>query len=319
MAAELQQIKLAPKHNFQKLLKGYELVNICSHHDADKLFLLAVTAPANYRETKKGGIFAKLRVQKPQNFAIFLFDESGHQRFEIPKQTWNFHFVQPLPDNELLLVCSRSAYRGSDDFDLNAQVFDYNGVPKRSFLLGDGIEDVQTTSDGRIWTSYFDEGIFGNYGWHNTQPTGLSGLILWDKFGEKLYEFSPVDSLEFMDDCYALNVANNDEAWCYYYSQFPLIKIQNQIIKHIWETDLGGSDRFAVWENHVLFRGGYEDHNQYHLYSLAENGKINLQKSFVLLDENNQKIEARYRTARGPVFHFSQNDNLYQLDLRNLI
>ncbi|MAT97321.1 MAG: hypothetical protein CL608_09280 [Anaerolineaceae bacterium] len=319
MAAKLQQIKLTPKLNFKKLLKGFELVNICSHHAADKLFLLAVTAPANYRETKKGGIFAKLKVHKPQSFVIFLFDESDHKRFEIPKQTWNYHFVQPLPDNELLLVCGRSAYRGSDDYDLNAQVFDFNGVLKRSFLLGDGIEDVQTTTDGCIWTSYFDEGIFGNFGWHNTQPVGLPGLILWNKFGEKLYEFSPVGSLEHMADCYALNVTNDNEAWCYYYSQFPIVKIQNQEIKNIWETNLRGSDRFAIWENYALFRGGYEDHDQYFLYSLEESGEMKLQESFELIDENNRKLEGRYRTARGPIFHICQNHKLYQIDLRNLI
>ncbi|WP_176444820.1 hypothetical protein [Paenibacillus herberti] len=35
----------------------------------------------------------------------------------------------------------------------------------REFLLGDGIQSVQVTDKGIIWTSYFDEGVFGNNGW----------------------------------------------------------------------------------------------------------------------------------------------------------
>ena len=31
--------------------------------------------------------------------------------------------------------------------------------------VDDGIASVQTTSDGCIWTSYYDEGVFGNNGW----------------------------------------------------------------------------------------------------------------------------------------------------------
>lgn len=38
--------------------------------------------------------------------------------------------------------------------------------------------------DGRIVTSYFDEGIFGNFGWD--QPLGASGLVVWDEQGRVL-------------------------------------------------------------------------------------------------------------------------------------
>ena len=73
----------------------------------------------------------------------------------------NFHFCQPLLDNELLLVCSRSrAVAGGGE--LNGRVFDEDGKFKQAYHLGDGIESMQTTSEGMIWTSFFDEGVFGN-------------------------------------------------------------------------------------------------------------------------------------------------------------
>ena len=41
-------------------------------------------------------------------------------------------------------------------------LFWHTGVLKRRFVLGDGLESVQTTENGKIWTSFFDEGIWGH-------------------------------------------------------------------------------------------------------------------------------------------------------------
>ena len=64
------------------------------------------------------------------------------------------------------------------DYDKNGRIYTNKGKFVRDILLGDGIQTVQATSEGVIWTSYFDEGIFGNYGWDN--PLGSSGLVAWD-------------------------------------------------------------------------------------------------------------------------------------------
>jgi hypothetical protein len=42
---------------------------------------------------------------------------------------------------------ARSRYRGRDDYDRDEQVFSADGSLERSFLLGNGIQDVQTTQD----------------------------------------------------------------------------------------------------------------------------------------------------------------------------
>ena len=49
------------------------------------------------------------------------------------------------------------------------------GELRRQFVLGDGIKHVQTTAAGDIWVGYFDEGVYGNYGWGNdpdSEPIG---------------------------------------------------------------------------------------------------------------------------------------------------
>jgi hypothetical protein len=160
-----------------------------------------------------GVSFTKVTTDRPQDFAILRWHKGATTRFDIQGQRWNFHHVQPLPKAEILLVNARSWYRGANDYDLNTKVFSQDGTLKREFLLGDGIRDVQVTADGRIWTSYYDEGIFGNFGWED--PVGKNGLVLWDSSGQRLYEYMPSDALDWICDCYALNVVSDDEAWCY--------------------------------------------------------------------------------------------------------
>ena len=78
----------------------------------------------------------------------------------VENEPFEIHAVQPLFD-ALLLVCHRSRYRGPNDFDRNGRVYSREGKVLDSILLGDGIESVQTTNHGVIWTSFFDEGVFG--------------------------------------------------------------------------------------------------------------------------------------------------------------
>jgi hypothetical protein len=109
--------------------------------------------------------------------------------------------------------------------------------------MGDGINSVQTTDEGMIWTSYFDEGVFGNYRWN--QPMGASGLNCFDSAGRILWEFKPPAGFDSICDCYSLNVANN-AVWTCYYTDFPLVKIDADKL-----TVPGGlTDEFknAPWE-----------------------------------------------------------------------
>ncbi|MEM7111354.1 MAG: hypothetical protein AAF614_02910 [Chloroflexota bacterium] len=314
---QVQSIQLTAVYDIADLLTGFSLISVSVNHSASEIYLLAVEEPIDYRIHKSGASFPKLKVETPQIFVVYRLNQYGFERIEIPKQTWNYHFVQPLPNDELLLVCSRCAYRGYGDFDLNGNVFGVDGVLKRSFLLGDGIQDVQTTADGRIWTGYFDEGVFGNYGWK--QSIGATGLVLWDGIGNKLYEYSPVGSLDYIIDCYALNVTSNQEVWCCYYTEFPLVRLQNQAVIANWNSRVSGSDGFAVWKDFVLFRGGYKDHDQYVLCQLHDREEMSVKARYEFIDEDGQRVEADHFAVRGSVFHLVQNNKTYKLDMRSLV
>ena len=116
--------------------------------------------------------FSKPKRSYPATF--IRFDGGLIQRTELLNVNIAFPSVQPLPNGEVLLVGARCHYRKGDP-EQNAIVCSPEGEIVRSFVLGDGINDVQTTSDGMIWVSYFDEGVFGNYGWD--KPMGASGLV----------------------------------------------------------------------------------------------------------------------------------------------
>jgi hypothetical protein len=105
-----------------------------------------------------------------------------------------------------------------------------------------------------IWASYFDEGVFGNYGWN--QPMGASGLICFDSAGRILWEFNPPTGFDSICDCYALNVAKN-AVWACYYTDFPLVKIDSDKRVQGWKNDVGGASALAVDGRRALLWGGY--------------------------------------------------------------
>ena len=97
---------------------------------------------------------------------------------------FQFHYLRPAGDHFLLLG-ARCAYRENGP-DQNAWIVSRDGAVLSRFCLGDGIQDCVVKKDGTIITSYFDEGVFGNYGWD--EPLGACGLIAWTSEGTPLWK-----------------------------------------------------------------------------------------------------------------------------------
>lgn len=252
----------------RNLIKKGEIVGFNCSLNGELLFAVALN-PLNYREQSGAGSFAITKTDRGQLYEIYLSIDDTLCLLTTVKDSLNFHDLQLLSNNELLLVCARSHYRPRNQSEKNGKIYSSEGHLRKEVLLGDGIQNVQSDDNGIIWTSYFDEGIFGNYGW--TNPIGQSGLIVWNRDGEKLYEYQPKSPLDSMCDCYALNVTSNKEAWCYYYTDFPLIKIKDWKIDNYWHVPVKGSSAFAVYRNFTLFNGGYnEDPALLHLFELQD-------------------------------------------------
>ena len=157
--------------------------------------------------------------------------------------------AQPLPDEELVVVGSRCRRFADGAYELNARVYGPDGVLRREFLLGDGIEHVQATSSGDTWVGYFDEGIYSNAGWQSS--VGHAGLYRFNSSGELQWGFQPPPGFGPIDECYALNVASEQEVWAYYYSDFPVVRNEDGHVQG-WSTQVLGANALAVLGDRVL-------------------------------------------------------------------
>jgi hypothetical protein len=296
-------------------LAGWDIVSLAVGPDS-VAYILAVTERTSYRDDRpNGGSFARITTDTPHDFLVVRWNGQDLSTTRIRDQRMNYHHAQPLTGGELLLVCGRCRRFADGSTDRNATVFAADGTLARSFLLGDGIEDVQATADGRIWVSYFDEGIFGNFGWDD--PVGAAGLIQWDGVGGEVYQYRPPDGLDSISDCYALNVASDDETWCCYYTDFPLVRITAGQVTGVWRPPIRGSDAFAIHEDRVLFRGGYHDSESYYHFELSDDGTMRSLGRYLITDEVGEQTP-RWVTARAGAFFFLSEGKLYRADVRDI-
>jgi hypothetical protein len=228
----------------------------------DPVVLSSEGAPDYRIESPGWASFPKKRADSPNRFRIHhMVSDEVWETLDLPETVENFHQVQPLGENGWLLVRGRA----DDEQDRNAQVYDGFGRHVRSFHAGDGIQDVQTTEDGRLWVSYFDEGVFGD------TTLGQSGLVCLDDHGRCVFDFPTLvgDDVPSIADCYAMNVGSDREVWLCYYTDFPLVRLLDGKPEGIWlKQPVSGSPGFAVSGELILFAGGYNRKNELFLVQL---------------------------------------------------
>ncbi len=338
-----RSIRLSPVISLSPFLENGDLVAFNVGFN-DVVYLVIALLPLDYRTTQPGASFAKTMPEQAQTYRVVgLLDSQVVLDVLIEGEFFNIHHVQPLED-QLLLACGRSWYKNANDFEKNGRVYTLDGLFTREILLGDGIESIQVTSKGMIWTSYFDEGIFGNYGWD--KPVGASGLVARDALGEILYEFQPTAGLDSICDCYALNVASDDDVWLYYYTEFPLVHVHRNQIKSVWNMPLRGSHAFAISGSHALFHVKYKDRHTFQLFFLEPQGKVKLITELEFLDANDNNLnpqgivghtltfsnntsEIQNNTlsvesvqgivGRADAIHFISNNFLYKIDVQTVL
>jgi hypothetical protein len=173
---------------------------------------------------------------------------------DIPDFDLAFPTPAPMPDGRVLVVGSRCRWR-SGGADRNAVVFDDAGVRVHEGVVGDGIEHVFTTSTGEIWVGYFDEGVFGNYGWGGPgpDPIGAGGIVRFAADLSLRWSF-PLNTS--MADCYALNV-DDHEVWACYYTGFPIARIADDRIRHWTNEAARGVKALIVASTRCVLVDGY--------------------------------------------------------------
>lgn len=322
------KIVLLPIADLTEAIAGWQPVSASLGYDGKAYILLIEAVPE-----REQGMFPQTELKKPIAYKALVVDpvvRTPYGRSEnlsdqalgekvrieeiaIEGESFHYHFLQPLGD-ELLLVGSRSRYYGRDRYDLNAAVFGGDGSVRRRFLVGDGIQNVQTTDDGLIWTSFFDEGVFGNNGWD--RPVGESGLIAWDAEGIRVFTNSEAD----IADCYALNVVSDEEVWFYYYTDFKLCRLSGPAARpsvSFLDPKIAGSSIFATDGRRFLMDNGYQDRARYMLLRTDEQGRLTQERLIVPMREEGE-FGAGLRDARGDTLLLLEGAKLYRATLGEL-
>ena len=175
----------------------------------------------------------------------------------------NYHFIQPIND-KLLLVSSRCSYNHGDPEE-NAAIADYQGNIINEFCLGDGINNCLVREDDSIVTAYFDEGIFGNYGWD--EPLGACGLKIWSSDGKSGIWESDRD----IYDCYAMNIGEDGSVWYYYYNDFKLVRTDMKT-ENEYDPEIEGASDFILADDGLGFimDSGYDDRGSFQAFRIND-------------------------------------------------
>jgi hypothetical protein len=205
------------------------------------------------------GVFPKSRLDAPTDYLVLRWSSGKVERLCITGEHLLLHFVQPLSDGRVLAVSARAHWR-REGAEQNGVVYDRDGRARERFLLGDGIEDVRTTPAGTIWVSYFDEGVFGNFGWGHPGPIplGAPGLREFSERGEPRFAYDAEQAgTDPICDAYALNVAPDGSVWVYFYTEFPIVRIRSDEYR-VWQCGTAGARAVAIDGERALLVGDYK-------------------------------------------------------------
>lgn len=229
----------------------------------------------------------------------------------------NLHHVQPMPGGRLLVSCARCYEEADGSPERNAVILGRDGAIEAEMVLGDAIADLQATEEGILWASYFDEGT-GTRGAGEFDPVGASGLVAFDRAGNKLFTFDPeAAGTRDIVDCYALNVASSAETWIYFYSELALVRLSLTGPPRAWATGVAGARAIAVGEGHVLLDRGYDANHRYVLCRLGDRA-LEPVAAFVFIDEAGELLGPAAH-GRGPCLHFIRGARWYRAEIGTLL
>lgn len=319
----MTELRLSLRADLATDIGGQQVVAVSVGPQGDFLALSADEADAariQERDEQPGwASFPLTRTRQPVSTTLLRYDGAGAHRTVISDLSIAFPHLQSLPGGDVLIVGARCKRFEDGTTERNARVYAVDGTLRRELVFGDGIEDVQATAAGDIWVSYFEEGVFGNYGWGSSEelPIGAAGLVCFDMLGNRLWEYSPPTGLGPIDDCYALNVAADAE-WAYYYTDFPLVRIEPGSQIRAWTSGISGARALATDGRRVLLYGGYSP-NPYRcvLGRLGETEIEHLQEVNLSFPDG-RSLEHAEIVGRGPLLHVFAETGWYQLDIGDI-
>jgi hypothetical protein len=301
------------------VVAGFSLVRKAIANDGSLLFLFAEksVSPSLSETYQRGGaVFPRTQSEVSARLRLVRMTSQISQLIELPELDLTFPLVDAFPDGRILVAGARCGWRSEDDYDLNGAVIQPDVGQITRILLGDGISSMQIDCLGRIWVSYFDEGVFGNFGWGGRSgpaPVGSAGIACFSASGEKIWGF-PQNAIYAISDCYALNVSGADAA-IYFYTDFPICKISGDYELTYWKTRLAGCHAFAMSEAEVLLSGQYNDPPDAAYLGGIGSGELENTKRMRLLMPDGSGRSGGQLLGRGKYLYHFDSENAYRLSL----
>jgi hypothetical protein len=224
-----------------------------------------------------------------------------------------------MPDGRVLVVAARCRWRPEGP-DRNAILYDTDGQIAGEATVGDGIEHIAVARSGHIWIGYFDEGVYGNYGWGDAEtapPVGAAGLVRFSPNLEPDWRFpSHVDQpWGAISDCYALNVAG-DTVWACYYTDFPVVRVAAGAVTGWHNTIAHGIRALVVSDATVALFGGYgPDHDRLVVAALGQNRLHKAAEYRLVLPDGSPVPPDAQVVGRGPDLHLTVGLDQYRLSI----
>ena len=222
--------------------------------------------------------------------------------------------IDVLADGAFLVVGARCAWHPEGP-ELNALVIDRTGGVVRRGCLGDGIQHLQVADDDTIWVGYFDEGIYGNFGWGGPGPTplGAGGIAAWSPALAKVWELDPQEGL--VSDCYAFNVSGEEVLACPY-TDFPVVRIRDRHPRVFPTRDVSGPSGILAAGDQVALLGTYRDPSLIVL-GTVDGGAFHETRRTHLWAADGSALPMSRIACRGPVAHFFTGSTWSTFDLRD--
>lgn len=234
---------------------------------------------------------------------------SGGRRIEsatVVHTTLRPSFVQPLPDDRLLLVAARDRRIGD-----NAQVWSADGDLVTSGAFGDAIEHVLTTVGGSVWVGYFDEALGGR----GPQAHGLA------RFTADLavdWVYPQREPWPIIVDCYALNVVNEKAVACAY-SDFHLLSAEDSRVTDLGVSPMRGARNVLVSGSDAVIVGGYgAEYDLVVPVQFDRDGVREIGTHHRLVLPDGLEVHAARYTCRGPELHAIIGNRWYRTTIDQL-
>lgn len=158
-------------------------------------------------------------------------------------------FIRRLNQNTFLIAESRTEKKK------NGYIFNYSGQLIKSFLAGDGIQDI-IIHRNKIVITYFDEGVYGNDG------PNQDGLAVFDFEGHQEFGVNSSAGDLIISDCYCVCKHGTNSVLFYAYTDLKVFELNldtNKIESFETPDVFSGASAISSSTEKIILHSSYWD------------------------------------------------------------